>query len=31
MPTGRRYLTSYPVVIDQKFSCDIEKVLVQNT
>jgi len=30
MPTGGRYLTSYPAVIDQKSSCDIEMIFVQN-
>ena len=30
-PTGRRYFTSYPVVIDQKESCDIKMIFVQNS
>jgi len=29
MSTGRRYLTSYPVVIDQELSYDIEMIFVQ--
>ena len=31
IPTGRRYLTSYPVVIGQKLSCDIEMIFVRNS
>jgi len=31
MPTGRRYLTSYPVVIDQKLTSDIKMIFVQNS
>ena len=31
MPSGRRYFTSYPVVIDQKLSCDIKIIFVQNS
>jgi len=31
MPTGRRYLTSYPVVTDQKLISDIKMIFVQNS
>jgi len=31
MPTGRRYLTSYPFVIDQKLTSDIKMIFVQNS
>jgi len=30
LPIGKRYLISYPVVIDQELSCDIEMIFVQN-
>jgi len=30
VPTGRRSLTAYPVVIDQKFTSDIKMIFVQN-
>ena len=31
MPTGKIYLTSYPLVIDQKLSCNIKMIFVQNS
>ena len=31
MPTGRRYLKSYPVVIDQELNSDIKIIFVQNS
>jgi len=31
MPTGRRYLTSFPVVIDQKLTSGIKMIFVQNS
>ena len=30
MPTGRRYMALYPVVIDQKLSYDMKMIFVQN-